>query len=76
MARETGQNAANGGNSFNSNRRGFLGSTGLAAMGAIVGGTMPLPGNGAGIPRAHAQAAPAAAPPSAPAPAAAKDRNT
>ena len=34
MARETGQN---GGNSFDTNRRGFLGSTGLAAMGAIVG---------------------------------------
>jgi hypothetical protein len=27
MARETGQNAANGGNSFSFNRRGFLGST-------------------------------------------------
>jgi hypothetical protein len=60
MARETGQNAANGGNSFNSSRRGFLGSTGLAAMGAIVGSTMPLSGNSAGIPSAHAQAAPAA----------------
>ena len=62
MARETGQNAANGGNSFNFNRRGFLGSTGLAAMGAIVGSTMPLSGNSAGIPSAHAQAGPAAAP--------------
>ncbi len=62
MARETGRNAANGGNSFNSNRRGFLGSTGLAAMGAIVGSTMPLSGNSAGIPSAHAQAAPVAAP--------------
>jgi DMSO/TMAO reductase YedYZ molybdopterin-dependent catalytic subunit len=59
MARETGRN---GGNSFNSNRRGFLGSTGLAAMGAIVGSTMPLSGNRAGIPSAHAQAGPAAAP--------------
>ena len=62
MARETRRNASNGGNSFNSNRRGFLGSTGLAAMGAIVGSTMPLSGNSAGIPSAHAQAGPAAAP--------------
>jgi sulfite oxidase len=62
MARETGRNAANGGNSFNSSRRGFLGSTGLAAMGAIVGSTMPLSGNSAGIPSAHAQAGPAAEP--------------
>ena len=62
MARETGRNAANGGNSFNSSRRGFLGSTGLAAMGAIVGSTMPLSGNSAGIPSAHAQAGPVAAP--------------
>jgi sulfite oxidase len=62
MAREFGRNAANGGNSFNSDRRGFLGSTGLAAMGAIVGSTMPLSGNSAGIPSAHAQAAPVAAP--------------
>ncbi|HST12960.1 MAG TPA: hypothetical protein VLL05_21455, partial [Terriglobales bacterium] len=65
MTRETGRDAANGGNSFNSDRRGFLSSTGLAAMGAIVGSTMPLSGNGAGIPSAHAQAGPAAAPPSA-----------
>jgi len=56
MARETGRNAANGGNSFNSNRRGFLGSTGLAAMGAIIGAALPHSGNVAGIPRAHAQA--------------------
>src|SRR5712675_3220299 len=62
MARETGRKAANSGNSFNFNRRGFLGSTGLAAMGAIIGSTMPLSGNGAGIPSAHAQAGPAAAP--------------
>src|SRR5215216_404520 len=59
MARETGPN---GGNSFNSDRRGFLSSTGLAAMGAIVGSTMPLSGNSAGIPSAHAQAGPVAAP--------------
>ena len=59
MARETGRN---GGNSFNSDRRGFLGSTGLAAMGAIVGSTMPLSGNSAGIPSAHAQAGPVAPP--------------
>src|SRR5215207_9694958 len=62
MGREAGRNAANGGNSFNSDRRGFLGSTGLAAMGAIVGSTMPLSGNSAGIPSAHAQAGPVAAP--------------
>ena len=59
MARETGQN---GGNSFNTNRRGFLGSTGLAAMGAIVGSTMPLSSNSVGIPSAHAQTGPVAAP--------------
>ena len=70
MARETGRNAANGGNSFNSNRRGFLGSTGLAAMGAIVGSTMPLSGNSAGIPSAHAQAGQLPRPPRP------RDRNT
>ena len=53
MARKPGGTPANGGNSFNSSRRGFLGSTGLAAMGAIVGSTMPLSGNGAGNSRAH-----------------------
>src|SRR4051812_21236950 len=62
MARETGRNAANDGNSFNTSRRGFLGSTGLAAMGAIIGSTVPFSGNSAGIPSAHAQAGPAAAP--------------
>src|SRR5215212_6667884 len=62
MTRETGRNTANGGDSFSSSRRGFLGSTGLAAMGAIVGSTMPLSGNSAGIPSAHAQAGPVAAP--------------
>ena len=62
MARETGRNAANAPNNLNSNRREFLTSTGLAAMGAIVGSTMPLSGNSAGIPSAHAQAGPVAAP--------------
>ncbi len=62
MASETGRNAANGRNRFNFNRRGFLGSTGLAAMGAIVGSTMPLSGDGVGIPSAHAQTGPVAAP--------------
>ncbi|WP_275185125.1 molybdopterin-dependent oxidoreductase [Bradyrhizobium sp. CSA112] len=62
MARETGRNAANGGTGFKTNRRGFLGSTGLAAMGAIIGSAVPLSGNGPGIPGAHAQAGGAAAP--------------
>src|SRR2546430_17328243 len=62
MGRETGRNTANGGNGFNANRRAFLGSTGLAAMGAIIGSTMPLSRNSAGIPSAHAQAGPATAP--------------
>jgi hypothetical protein len=61
MARETGGNAA-GGNDFHTSRRRFLGSSGLAAIGAVMGGVLPLPRNGAGIPQAHAQAAPAAVP--------------
>ena len=56
------ENAAEGGGSFNTSRRGFLGSTGLAAMGAIIGGVMPLSQNGGGIPAANAQAGGAAAP--------------
>ena len=61
MAREVGRSSANG-NTLNVSRRRFLGSSGLAATAAIIGGTLPLPGNGGGIPQAHAQAAPAAAP--------------
>ena len=40
------------------NRRGFLGGSGLAAMGAVVGGTIPFAGNMPGglIPSALAQA--------------------
>ena len=44
-------------------RRGFLGSSGLAAMGAIIGGTMPFSENRpGGVPAALAQASPQAAP--------------
>jgi DMSO/TMAO reductase YedYZ molybdopterin-dependent catalytic subunit len=63
-----GKNAANAGGGVDANRRRLLGGTALAAMGAIVGGVMPLSGNGGGIPGAHAQGT---APP-APAPAAPK----
>ena len=70
MARETGGNTADG-NNFETSRRRFLGSSGLAAIGAVIGGALPLSRNGVGIPQAHAQAAPAAAP--APRP---RDRNT
>ena len=56
MARETGGNTADG-NKFDTGRRRFLGSSGLAAMGAVIGGVLPLSGDGAGIPPAHAQAA-------------------
>ena len=66
MTRETGGNTAD--SKFDTSRRRFLGSSGLAAIGAVIGGVLPLSRNGAGIPQAHAQAAPAAAPPS-PAPA-------
>ena len=61
MARETGGNTADG-NNFDTSRRRFLGSSGLAAIGAVIGGVLPLSRNGIGIPQAHAQAAPAAAP--------------
>ena len=75
MARETGADAADRNHfdtdHFDTSRRRFLGGTGLAAMGAIIGGTLPLPGS-VGISQAHAQAAPAAAPPPSAAPAAAK----
>src|SRR6478672_933269 len=61
MARETGGNTADG-NTFDTSRRRFLGGSGLAAIGAVIGGVLPLSREGAGIPQAHAQAAPAAAP--------------
>src|SRR5215213_4811852 len=67
MARETGGDTADG-NKFETSRRRFLGSSGLATIGAVIGGALPLSRNGIGIPQAYAQAAPAAAPPS-PAPA-------
>ena len=50
------------GSSFSTSRRGLLGSTGLAAIGAIIGGVMPLSSDGGGIPSAQAQAGGAAAP--------------
>ena len=51
-------------------RRGFLGGSGLAAMGAVVGGAIPFAANMPGglIPAALAQATPPAAAPAAPAP--------
>ena len=60
-----GDDAADG-NKFETSRRRFLGSSGLAAIGAVIGGALPLSRNGVGIPQAHAQAAPAAAPPRPP----------
>jgi len=60
MAREPEGNAA-AGNKFNTSRRRFLGSSGLAAIGAVIGGALPLSRNGS-IPQAHAQAASPAAP--------------
>ena len=41
MAQETGGNTADG-NTFDTSRRGFLGSSGLAAIGAVLGGVLPL----------------------------------
>lgn len=61
MARETGHDTADG-NTLDTSRRGFLGSSGLAAIGAVIGCVLPLSRDGIGIPQAHAQAAPAAAP--------------
>ncbi len=51
-------------------RRGFLSGTGLAAMGAVVGGAIPFSANMPGglVPAALAQATPPAAAPAAPAP--------
>src|SRR5437016_4632012 len=62
MARETGRNATNGGTGFKINRRGFLGSTGLAAMGAIIANAVSLYCNVPGIPSDYAQACGAAGP--------------
>ena len=50
MARETGGNTADG-NNFETSRRRFLGSSGLAAIGAVIGGALPLSRNGAAFPR-------------------------
>ena len=47
---------------FTTSRRGFLGSTGLAVTGAVIGGVMPLSSSGGGIPAAQAQATAPAAP--------------
>ncbi|MDO9561304.1 MAG: molybdopterin-dependent oxidoreductase, partial [Bradyrhizobium sp.] len=60
MTRETRTMADGVG--FNTSRRAFLGSTGLAALGAMVGGVLPLSPGGGGIPAAQAQAGGAAAP--------------
>ena len=74
MLRETreGRNDLFGGaagpaDGLKSSRRGFLGGTGLAAIGAAIGGAMPLSWSGEAIPAAAAQGsgaapAPAAAP--------------
>ena len=50
------------GSLISTSRRGFLGSAGLAAIGVTIGGSLPLPGHGGGIPGAQAQATPPAAP--------------
>jgi sulfite oxidase len=60
MARETGGNTADS-NRFDTSRRRFLGSSGLAAMGAIIGSVLPLSRDGSVIQQAHAQATPPAA---------------
>src|SRR5688572_9505833 len=59
--------AAGPADGLKSSRRGFLGGTGLAAIGAAIGSAMPLSGSGEAIPAAAAQGsgaapAPAAAP--------------
>src|SRR3954453_22364844 len=48
-------------------RRGFLSGTGLAALGAAIGGAMPLSENGEMVPAAAAQGSGAAPAPAAPA---------
>ena len=45
------------GTGLEASRRGFLGGTALAAVGAAIGNIVPLSGDGGGIPQAHAQAA-------------------
>ena len=54
--------AHDAGTGLEASRRGFLGGTALVAAGAVIGNIVPLPGNGGGIPQAHAQAGGAAAP--------------
>src|SRR3954454_14633048 len=54
--------APQAGTGLDASRRGFLGTTALPAAGVVIGNTLPLSGNGAGIPHAHAQASGAAAP--------------
>jgi hypothetical protein len=50
MARETGGDTAEG-NKFETSRRRFLGSSGLAAIGAVIGGALPLSRNGSAFRR-------------------------
>ena len=74
MARETGRSAEDlyrddpalpdPVTSVDRGRRGFLGGSGLAAVGAIIGGAMPF--SQSGIPGAHAQGAAAPAAPKGP----------
>ncbi|MEA2872059.1 MAG: sulfite oxidase [Hyphomicrobiales bacterium] len=74
MARETGRSAEDlyrddpalpdPVTSVDRSRRGFLGGSGLAAVGAIIGGAMPF--SQSGIPGANAQGAAAPAAPAAP----------
>ena len=52
MARETGGDTADGSN-FDTSRRRLLGSSGLAAIGAVIGGALPLSRNGTGIPQGY-----------------------
>ena len=73
MLRETreGRNDLFGGaagpaDGLKSSRRGFLGGTGLAAIGAAIGSAMPLSGSGEAIPAAAAQGSGAAPAPAAP----------
>src|SRR5690242_17626831 len=56
MTWEAGGSAAEGSH-FDTNRRRFLGGSALAALGATIGGALPLSRDGFGIPQAHAQAA-------------------
>ena len=54
MAREIGGDTAEG-NKFETSRRRFLGSSGLAAIGGVIGGALPLSRNGIGIPPGFAR---------------------